>query len=30
VEAEEAKLDVEALVAEAYDSLYTVTVDGIE
>ena len=30
VEAEEAKLDVEALVAEAYESLYTVTVDGIE
>ena len=30
VEAEEAKLDVEALVAEAYDSLYTVTVDGNE
>ncbi len=30
VEAEEAKLDVDALVAEAYNSLYTVTVDGIE
>ena len=30
VEAEEAKLDVEALVEEAYETLYTVKVDGLE
>jgi hypothetical protein len=30
VEAEEAKLEVDALVEEAFETLYTVTVDGLE